>query len=62
MTRFALATRDGAHRVPVVALPNAAADQPFLAAMLQKLGASGLTEALERVASTRPLNRVLEES
>jgi UDP:flavonoid glycosyltransferase YjiC (YdhE family) len=25
--------------VPVVALPNPAADQPFLAAMLQKLGA-----------------------
>jgi MGT family glycosyltransferase len=94
-----------AHRVPVVALPNAAADQPFLAAMLQKLGAGialdgeaepaairtavkavvgepsyvaaagrlagaiasapgapGAADELERVASTRPLNRVLEES
>ena len=28
-----------AHRVPVVALPNLAADQPFLAARLQELGA-----------------------
>jgi MGT family glycosyltransferase len=94
-----------AHRVPVVALPNPAADQPFLAAMLQKLGAgialdgeaepaairtavkavmgqpsyaaaagrladaissaagaTGAADELERVAATRPLRRVLEES
>jgi ABC-type thiamine transport system substrate-binding protein len=62
MTRFAFATGDGANRVAVVAPRNAAAGQPFLAAMLQKLGASGAADALERVASTRPLNRVLEES
>jgi MGT family glycosyltransferase len=94
-----------AHRVPVVALPNPAADQPFLAAVLQKLGAgialdgeaepeairtavnavmgqpsyaaaagrladaissapgaAGAAHELERVAATRPLNRILEES
>jgi MGT family glycosyltransferase len=51
-----------AHGVPIVALPNAAADQPFLAAKVQELGAGlALDGAAEPAAIRKAVLEVMEQ-